>query len=439
MTLMLRVTRFLIVAAALTAAAIPATAENMRTFFLPGPVALPADKMPVDILAAVLAAERAAKGESDLSGGLKLAVLAPGAAVARDVFGVPPVPMDFTVDQVNLISVVPSEHFDHGQKIFGEIEFAQRVGLRIRVAFMVDYVAAASGITIDDLALLTVTPADHRVAVFVLSQADARQLVEDATMSYPDVIAFVTKRGRPLPLKEHAGDAILVALSLDRMLAGDRLELSLAAGGATSASPSNMTFNRQGFAVTMLPVPKPTAGKVTLVRHTDMHGPKDDGAREIGSLSLLAPPAPSTAAPSAAPGPQRTEKAFGVELRVPAQWSRQEYHVQPDDHEEVQFAEKLPDVSNGAWFSVFPNASELYDSSLTEQQIFIDGLPAKRTEQTLGENDPPPRHLRRQVVVYFEDKKRPAFLFDGDEDKWPALSEALSTILNSIRLPRKNG
>lgn len=141
---------------------------------------------------------------------------------------------------------------------------------------------------------------------------------------------------------------------------------------------------------------------------------------------------PSTAAHCAE---WKTVKAFGVELQAPSNWRRIELRTPRDDHDEVQFAETFPDVTKGAWFSVFPNAVDLEDPDLVAQPTAIDGQPAKRTEQTLGENDPPPRRIRRQVVIYFDDKTRPAFLFDGDDSKWPALNATLTKILASIKLP----
>ena len=292
-------------------------AAEMRTLFLPGPVELPADKVPVDILAASLAASRAAKGESDLGGGLRVVTLAPNAVIARDVAGQPPVPKEFVVDRVSLVSIVPSKRFDKGQKIFGTVDFAYR-GLRIRQAFIVDYLASAAGISVGELEVMAVTPPDHRVALFAVSAADARRIMEDTTSPYAELVDFAGRHGRALPLSGPVGDSVLVALSLDRVLAGDRLEIALDAASGKAVSPGLLTFTRQGFSVALLPLAQQTSGKVTIARHTDMHGPNDDGRREIASIALTGAPgaAPraalqAAAAPSAAPAAPAAPQTAG--------------------------------------------------------------------------------------------------------------------------------
>lgn len=294
------------VAAMLMSLVATAQAAEMRTIFLPGPVEVPADKVPVDILAASLAASRAAKGENDLSGGLRVVTLAPNTVVARDVAGQPPVPREFAVDRVNLISIVPSKLFNKGQKIFGAVDFSHR-GLRIRQAFIVDYLASSAGITVGDLEVMAVTPPDHRVALFAVSATDARRIIEDTTSPYAELVDFAGKHGRALPLSGPIGDSVLVALSLDRVLAGDRLEIALDAPSGKAVSPSFLTFARQGFPVALLPLTQQTSGKVTVSRHTDMHGPQDDGRREIASAALAGSRAAAPAlAPSAPAAPQTT-------------------------------------------------------------------------------------------------------------------------------------
>ena len=283
-----------------------AHAAEMRTLFLPGPVELPADKVPVDILAASLAASRAAKGESDLGGGLGVVTLAPNTKVARDVVGQPPVPKEFAVDRVSLISIVPSKLFDKGQKIFGTVDFAHR-GLRIRQAFVIDYLAGVAGITVGELDVMAVTPPDHRVALFAVSAADARRIMEDTNSPYAELVDFAGKHGRALPLSGAVGDSVLVALSLDRVLAGDRLEIALDTPTGKAVSPGLLTFARQGFPVALLPLAQQTAGKVTVARHTDMHPANDDGRREIASVALTG--APVAAAPAAQSPPATTAAA----------------------------------------------------------------------------------------------------------------------------------
>ena len=305
MSIMRRFIHILVAAALLSMTAERAIAAEMQTFFLPGPVELPSDKVPVDILAATLAASRAAKGESDLGGGLHVVTLAPNATVTRGVTGQPPVAGEFAVERVNLISIVPSKLFDKGQKIFGTIDFSYR-GLRTRQAFIVDYLASTAGITVGDIEVMAVTPPDHRVALFAVSAADARRIMEDTTSPYPELVDFAGKNGRALPIAGPVGDTVLVALSLDRVLAGDRLEIVLETAAGKSASPNFLTFTRQGFPMALLPLAQQTAGKVTVVRHTDMHADKDDGRREIASVALTETPGGASARPSTRPSADAT-------------------------------------------------------------------------------------------------------------------------------------
>ncbi len=128
-------------------------------------------------------------------------------------------------------------------------------------------------------------------------------------------------------------------------------------------------------------------------------------------------------------------KAFGVELEVPARWKRSEIRKPSSDHDETAFAENPRNLAAGAWFSVFPNSDELIDPDLKEQPIILDGRPALLTDRLTRAEDPPPR--RRQIIIYLADKPGPAFLFDGDEDKWSVLGPILSHIQASIRLPPK--
>lgn len=151
--------------------------------------------------------------------------------------------------------------------------------------------------------------------------------------------------------------------------------------------------------------------------------------------------AQGTAAPAARPQPPVAQeawqkvKAFGVELEVPARWKRVEFRKPSSDHDETEFAENPRNLAAGAWFSVFPNSDELIDPERQEQPIVLDGRPALRTDFLSRQDDPPPR--RRQITIYLTDKAGPAFLFDGDENKWSVLGPILAHIQASIRLPQK--
>src|SRR3569623_1163479 len=76
----------------------------------------------------------------------------------------------------------------------------------------------------------------------------------------------------------------------------------------------------------------------------------------------------------------RKVTAFGVELEVPASWKRREYQLKRDDHEEVMIAEKAPDISTGAWFSVFPGNEELFVPERAVQPTTGDVRPARLTD-----------------------------------------------------------
>lgn len=141
------------------------------------------------------------------------------------------------------------------------------------------------------------------------------------------------------------------------------------------------------------------------------------------------------ARPLAAEDAWQKVQAFGVELEVPARWKRFEFRMPRSDHDEIQFAENARNPTAGAWFSIFPKADDVVDLSRPEKSVDFAGKPALVTDFLSRAEDPPPR--RRQVVVYFEDKNAPAFLFDGDADKWSRLGPILTRIHASIRLPSK--
>jgi hypothetical protein len=151
--------------------------------------------------------------------------------------------------------------------------------------------------------------------------------------------------------------------------------------------------------------------------------------------------AQGTAAPAGRPQPPVVQeawqkvRAFGVELEVPARWRRIEIRKPSSDHDETEFAENPRNLAAGAWFSVFPNSDELIDPERQEQPIVLDGRPALLTDFLTRDDDPPPR--RRQIIIYLADKVGPAFLFDGDENKWSVLGPILAHIQESIRLPQK--
>ena len=161
--------------------------------------------------------------------------------------------------------------------------------------------------------------------------------------------------------------------------------------------------------------------------------------RRIGvflcTLSIVSVAFSMGSAPLTAQETWQKVQAFGVQLEVPANWKRFEFRVPRDDHDEIQFAENTRNPSAGAWFSVFPKADELIDPSRREQSIILDGAPAKLTDFMSRPDEPPPQ--RRQIIMYFNDKRAPAFLFDGDANKWSVLGPILARIQGSIRISPK--
>jgi len=127
-------------------------------------------------------------------------------------------------------------------------------------------------------------------------------------------------------------------------------------------------------------------------------------------------------------------KAYGVELEVPAGWKRIDIRKPSSDHDEAEFAQNPRDLAKGAWLSVFPKSDDLIDPDRKEQPIVLDGKPAVLTDMLTRAEDPPPR--RRQIIFYLASKRGPAFLFDGDANKWSVLGPILARIQASIRLPK---
>ncbi|MDI1342864.1 MAG: hypothetical protein PSV22_02025, partial [Pseudolabrys sp.] len=106
-------------------------------------------------------------------------------------------------------------------------------------------------------------------------------------------------RQMPLP----AGDWMLVAISPDRVLPGDRLEIHVGpeAGKIDPKVQSAITFDYTNFPVAA--VPWRSSGKSAIASvflHTDMHPNKSNGQRLLGTVGL------TNVAPAAAPAASQT-------------------------------------------------------------------------------------------------------------------------------------
>lgn len=425
-------------------------ADDHYAIFMPGRYEVAPSKAAPDIMLSLVATVRALRGERDLGKGVGAVQFARDAkVVAGDKLQQdnPFTYEGYALASVRLHRLEPSAFAPQGRRLMGVLQFVNASKLRAETAFQIDYTTGAQGLTIHELQTMAVTPLDTRVVLRVLPLATGEALMRRKPGTIEALLQQTLAAKTALP--QNGGDWMLIAISPDRVLPGDRLEIQVGdrAGAAGSAVTMPVTFDYAGFAVAAMPWKATTSPAVAnIYLHTDMHPDRSDGRRLLGSVPLTiaaAAPAAKPQAPPATPRPpaalaqetwQRV-KAFGVEFEVPARWKRINISKPSSDHDESQFAQNPRDVAAGAWFSVFPNNEDLIDPERKEQPIVLDGQNALLSDILTRAEDPPPR--RRQVVIYLADKRGPAFLFDGDEDKWSSLGPILDHIRASIRLPKK--
>ena len=160
-------------------------------------------------------------------------------------------------------------------------QLTDAAGLRADTAFLVDYLGTDKALAIHELQAMATTPPDLRVVLRALPLEAGRALMERRPKTMESLLAETLAARKPLP--QRSEEWMLVALSPDRVLPGDRLEVQI--GDQPAAAP--VRFDVQGFPVVSLPW-KATGKPVTanLFLHTDMHPDKRDGRRPVGSVVL---------------------------------------------------------------------------------------------------------------------------------------------------------
>ncbi len=266
-------------------------ADKLEIIALPGKTDVAAQDVAPDIMLAVLTVSQTLRGDSDLSRGLGKALLAPDAKVVSYDAG--PKGGGFRYEGyrlggVTLNVVEPSRHGEPGRRLTGFLQFVNIDGLRAQTAFMIDYGSSAKGIAVHDLQAMPMTPVDARVVLRALPLKAGQALLEQRPKAVDVWLERTASLAQAMPLP--AGDWMLIAISPDRVLPGDRLEIHVGAeaGKIDPKAPAATTFDDVGFAVAAVPWKasgKPAIASVFL--HTDMHPNKSDGRRLLGTVPLM--------------------------------------------------------------------------------------------------------------------------------------------------------
>lgn len=266
-------------------------ADKLEIIALPGKTDVAATDVAADIMLAVLAVSQTLRGDSDLSRGLGKVQLAPDAKVVSYDAG--PKGGGFRYEgyrlgRVMLNVVEPSRHGDPGRRLTGFLQFVNIDGLRAQTAFMVDYGYSPKGVAIHDLQAMPMTPADARVVLRALPLKAGQAFLGQRPKTIDALLEQTASQAQAMPLP--AGDWLLIAISPDRVLPGDRLEIHVGveAGKIDPKAPVATTFDDTGFPVAAVPWKgsgKPAIASVFL--HTDMHPNKNDGRRLLGTMPLL--------------------------------------------------------------------------------------------------------------------------------------------------------
>jgi len=131
------------------------------------------------------------------------------------------------------------------------------------------------------------TPVDARVILRALPLKEGQALLQQPPDTIEALLDKTAALARPLPLPD--GDWMLFALSPDRVLPGDRLEIHVGAvaGVAEPGQPATTRLDRTSFPVAARPWK--SSGKQAIVSvflHTDLHPDKSDGRRLLGTLPI---------------------------------------------------------------------------------------------------------------------------------------------------------
>ena len=282
--------RLLAVAGALVALqSVAHAADDLYAIAMPGRYEVAPSTVAPDIMTAIVATVRSLRGEPDLGKGVAPVSFAPDASVvAGDRLGDGPAFSyeGYAVAGVRLHRLEPSAYGPKGRRLVGVVQFVNAAALRAETAYLIDYTEVGKGLAIHRLQTMAVTPTDSRVVLRALPRTAGEAL---AKARWSDIGAFMEATlalRKPLPLT--SGEWLLVALSPDRMLAGDRLEVHVADRQAPPAPTfAGTSFDIGGFPVAA--VPWTASGKLAVANlflRTDMHPEKTDGRRLVAMQPL---------------------------------------------------------------------------------------------------------------------------------------------------------
>ncbi|MDI1284534.1 MAG: hypothetical protein PSV46_09065 [Reyranella sp.] len=267
-------------------------ADDLYAIAMPGRYEVEPSKVAPDIMVALVATMRSLRGENDLGKGVAPVVLAKDARVAasdRLGDGTAFSYDGYALAGVRLHRLEPSAHGGEGRRLFGVLQFVNGTALRAETAFLIDYTVANKGLVIHVIQTMSATPTDTRVVLRALPKAEGEALLQRKPK---DIAAFLdaTLAARK-PLPQARGEWLLVALSPDRLLAGDRLEIHVGGKGAAAAKDyAGTSLDLAGFPVTA--IPWKATGKVEFANvylRTDMHPDKSDGRRLLATQGLATP------------------------------------------------------------------------------------------------------------------------------------------------------
>ena len=278
-------------------------ADDVYAIALPGRQDGTQPAVAPDIVTAIAATVRALRGEPDLGKAGAPVVLAPEArVVAADRGGDAPAFSyeGYVVAGVRLHWLEPSEYGPKGRRLSGVVQFVNAAALRAETAFLIDYTesgqdagqGAGNGLAIHQLQTMAVAPTAPRVVLQALPRGAGEML---AKARWNDIGAFMEATQalrKPLPLTHD--EWLLVALSSDRMPAGDRLEIHVVDTAAGKQPPpgapyAGSSFDIGGFPVAAVPWTasgRPAVANIFL--RTDMHPEKTAGRRLVASQPLSA-------------------------------------------------------------------------------------------------------------------------------------------------------
>ena len=278
-----------------------AAAQDRYAIVMPGRYEVEPSQVAPDMMLSIVAIVNALRGERDLGKGAgEVHIASDASIVAGDRLeqARPFTYEGFALASVRLHRLEPSAYAAQGRRLMGVLQFVDAAALRAETAFQIDYTTGGKGLTIHELKTMAITPLDARVIMRALPLAEGTALLKQRPATIGAFLRQTLDRKAALP--QSNGDWMLIAISPDRVLAGDRLEIGIGSkpgeGGAPAAAP--VAFDYSGFAVAAMPwraTGRPAFANIYL--HTDMHSSRSDGRRLLGTVQLTGvAAAPSTAA-----------------------------------------------------------------------------------------------------------------------------------------------